>query len=169
MNQTQTVDVIEQRLNTLATQLDAASEAHAAIHRIGNSPSGPEINLIVDELGRLARLAKTHCHSPCTGATCSYRAHMDALLQQTDRLLQWDKEYAARALKRFTGSYLCGGTAGSFGTVESFEIYGNLAILEAFSASVRAVAYGSLSIALQSHRAEPLPQEPQLPPEIYRG
>jgi hypothetical protein len=169
VNQTQHADVIEQRLSTVLSQVESACQAHAAIHQIGNSPSGREINIITVELERLARLAKTHCDSTCTGATCNYRAHMDTVLQQTDRLLQWDKEYAARALKQFTGSYLCGISAGPFGTVESFDIYGNLAVLESFAASVRSVAYMALSIALRSHRAEPQPQEPQLPPEIYRG
>lgn len=162
MNQSRHADLVEQRLSTLMSMAEAARDAHAAIHASGNAPTGREIIGITEELAKLARLGACQSADQQAGHQCDWHTQLEQVLQQADRLLQWDKECVARAVRH-------GHCAGAPPGGAVLDIHASLAVVESFVATVKSVGYQALSANAQESRTRPGEKEHQLPPEVFKG
>jgi hypothetical protein len=164
VNNSRHADLVEQRLSTLSSMAEAASEAHAAIHASGNAPTGREIIGITEELAKLARLGACQSADQQAVRLCDWHTQLEQVLQQADRLLQWDKECVARAVR----TQCAGATVTSKGNGAVLDIHASLAVVESFVAIVKSVGYQALSATAQEERHAPEKQEEEkLPPEVF--
>jgi D-mannonate dehydratase len=120
--------LVELRLKALTAQVSVASQAHIAIHQSANSPVGDEVRDLFTKIETLSRFALASSKFNFSGTTGDYREEIDIVLQQADRLLQWDRESASRVLRLHTVD--TSGVSGTFNNVETIEIHGHLAALE---------------------------------------
>jgi len=137
--------LVQQRLSTLLLQVECANTAHTSLRRMAGCD---ENDAVVSLLTRLQELAKMPKHETlvCGGSRCEYHANIDAALCEADRLLQSDRHIAQLATQR-AAQDCCVSPA------HQFDMFGNLAVIEAFVATAKALAYQILSALAISQMA----------------
>ncbi len=131
MDCTKNHQMIDDRINALLGQVEAAAKANSYLMHVENGDK--DIVSIVEDLQTLAK-TNEHISAACP-PSCTYHAKLDAVLRRTDRLLQGHRQCVSVRMRapdpRLRDT--------------RYEVYSNLAALESFAACVKSVAYQLLS------------------------
>jgi hypothetical protein len=126
--------LVQERLYALLLQVEGASVAHAFLQNV-RAEEEREVILILTQLQELAQLPDGE--TSVNGASrCDHLMRIDSVLRDVDRLLHADR---ALALACVNGQFC------NVSPANQFHIFGNLALVEAYVATAKALAYQILS------------------------
>lgn len=151
MDQSQQATLLELQLTALTAQASAARQAHIAICDAAGIKSNEELDTLTASLTQLVQLARESASTGCPTGVCatvhSYHAELDLLLQRATRLLQDHRDLVQRALRRTPQPSSDGRSTMTYER-DSYSLYAQLAVLEAYLVSVRGIANQALSFVI---------------------
>lgn len=122
--------LVQERLSALLLQVECASVAHAFLQNV-RAEEEREVILILTQLQDLAQLPDGETF--VSGAlSCDHHARIDSVLREVDRLLHADRAVVHSCVN---------GQDCDVSPANQFHIFGNLALVEAYVATAKALAY----------------------------